>query len=86
MSLSYKQFMTMDRDSNVGSPLGSDVVMEEEYIQFEAKGEILDTAFYEHSIQTANQLVQTHVLWWMNKATECITLFNSMKELLTLYT
>lgn len=77
----------MDRVSNVGSPSCSNAIMEDDddYFQFEANTELLDTVYYEHSVQTANQLIQTHTSWWMKKASECLTIFSDMKELLTLY-
>ena len=70
--------------TNVGSP-ETDVDMDYEDTEWEAITEILDTTYYEHTVETTNMLVQEHTNWWMSKASECLRLSKDMKDLLVLY-
>lgn len=82
----------MSRPSNVGSPLESEMEMDmdmdpllDETFLWEPSCEYLDTAFYENAVTTTNKLVEDNIMWWMKRGSECLSLFTSIKELLTLY-
>jgi hypothetical protein len=46
---------------------------------------VLDPAYYESAVLTANRLVQDNVDYWMRTCSKYITVINNIKELLSLY-